>query len=47
MAGPVLSSILSGRTQGFGGLFIALGAGAAALIGSAAWLMRKPQELVD
>jgi MFS family permease len=38
MIGPVLSSALSTRTQGFGGLFIALAAGAAGLLGSAAWL---------
>ncbi|WP_086924904.1 YbfB/YjiJ family MFS transporter [Variovorax sp. JS1663] len=40
MAGPMLSSALSGRSQGFGGLFIALVAGALALAGSAAWLWR-------
>jgi predicted MFS family arabinose efflux permease len=39
MAGPVLSSALSGRAQGFGGLLVALAVGAAALAGSAAWLM--------
>jgi MFS family permease len=38
MIGPVLSSALSTRTQGFGGLFVALVAGAAGLLGSAAWL---------
>jgi MFS family permease len=40
MAGPMLSSALSGRSQGFGGLFVALAAGALALAGSAAWLWR-------
>ncbi|WP_076997717.1 YbfB/YjiJ family MFS transporter [Variovorax sp. KK3] len=40
MAGPMLSSALSGRSQGFGGLFVALVAGALALAGSAAWLLR-------
>jgi len=42
MAGPLLSSALSGRAQGFGGLFIALGVGAVALVASAAWLLRRP-----
>ncbi|MBO9513972.1 MAG: YbfB/YjiJ family MFS transporter [Variovorax sp.] len=42
MAGPILSSALSGTAQGFGGLFIALGVSAAALLGSAAWLVRDP-----
>ncbi|RZL88440.1 MAG: YbfB/YjiJ family MFS transporter [Variovorax sp.] len=40
MAGPVLSSALSGRAEGFGGLFIALAVGAAALLASAWWLAR-------
>jgi hypothetical protein len=40
MAGPVLSSALSGSAQGFGGLFIALAVGAVALLGSAWWLLR-------
>jgi len=40
MAGPVLSSVLSGSAEGFGGLFIALVAGAVALLGSAIWLVR-------
>jgi hypothetical protein len=40
MAGPVLSSLLSGGAQGFGGLFIALAIGALALAGSAWWLAR-------
>ena len=40
MAGPVLSSLLSGSAQGFGGLFIALAIGALALAGSAWWLAR-------
>lgn len=40
MAGPMLSSALSGSAQGFGGLFIALAIGALALAGSAAWLVR-------
>lgn len=40
MAGPVLSSALSGRSQGFGGLFVALAVGAVALLGSAAWLVK-------
>jgi predicted MFS family arabinose efflux permease len=39
MAGPILSSMLSGRAQGFGGLFVALGSGAVALLASAAWLI--------
>jgi MFS family permease len=43
MAGPVLSSALSGGAEGFGGLFIALATGAAALLASAAWLMRTPR----
>ncbi|VTU25962.1 YbfB/YjiJ family MFS transporter [Variovorax sp. PBL-E5] len=38
MIGPMLSSVLSTRTHGFGGLFIALAAGAVALLGSAVWL---------
>ncbi|MGJ7507011.1 YbfB/YjiJ family MFS transporter [Variovorax sp. GT1P44] len=42
MAGPVLSSALSGSSQGFGGLFIALVVGAVALLGSAVWLVRAP-----
>jgi predicted MFS family arabinose efflux permease len=42
MAGPVLSSALSGSAQGFGGLFFALGVGALALLGSAVWLVRAP-----
>jgi hypothetical protein len=46
MAGPVLSSALSGKAEGFGGLFIALAVGAAALLGSAAWLVRKPSRIV-
>lgn len=40
MAGPMLSSLLSGSTQGFGGLFVALAIGALALAGSAWWLAR-------
>jgi len=40
MAGPVLSSLLSGNAQGFGGLFVALAIGALALAGSAWWLAR-------
>ncbi|MBT2325825.1 YbfB/YjiJ family MFS transporter [Variovorax paradoxus] len=40
MAGPVLSSALSGSAAGFGGLFIALAAAAVALLGSAWWLVR-------
>jgi MFS family permease len=40
MAGPVLSSLLSGSAQGFGGLFVALAIGALALAGSAWWLAR-------
>lgn len=40
MAGPMLSAILSGRAQGFGGLFVALAVGAAALLASAWWLVR-------
>ncbi|VTU31203.1 Major Facilitator Superfamily protein [Variovorax sp. PBS-H4] len=40
MAGPVLSSLLSGSAHGFGGLFIALAIGALALAGSAWWLAR-------
>jgi predicted MFS family arabinose efflux permease len=43
MAGPVLSSALSGGAEGFGGLFIALATGATALLASAAWLMRTPR----
>jgi MFS family permease len=43
MAGPVLSSVVSVTTQGFGGLFAALGLGAALLLGSAAWLARAPR----
>ena len=42
MAGPLLSSALSGRSTGFGGLFIALVIGALALLGSAVWLFRTP-----
>ncbi|VTU24623.1 YbfB/YjiJ family MFS transporter [Variovorax sp. RA8] len=40
MVGPVLSSLLSGSAQGFGGLFVALAIGALALAGSAWWLAR-------
>lgn len=40
MAGPVLSSALSGSAQGFGGLFIALVIGAIALVASAVWLFK-------
>jgi hypothetical protein len=40
MAGPLLSASLSGSAQGFGGLFIALAVGAAALLASAWWLVR-------
>jgi MFS family permease len=40
MAGPMLSSLLSGGTQGFAGLFVALAIGALALAGSAWWLAR-------
>lgn len=46
MAGPVLSSALSGKAEGFGGLFIALALGAVALLGSAGWLARKPSRIV-
>ncbi|MDM0016474.1 YbfB/YjiJ family MFS transporter [Variovorax saccharolyticus] len=46
MAGPVLSSVLSGATAGFAGLFAALGIGAVALLGSAAWLLRKHAQAV-
>jgi MFS family permease len=42
MAGPVLSSALSGSSQGFGGLFAALVVGSVALLGSAVWLVRAP-----
>jgi hypothetical protein len=42
MAGPVLSSVLSGSARGFGGLFIALGVSALALLVGAVWLVRKP-----
>jgi MFS family permease len=45
MAGPILSSALSGSAQGFGGLFIALAVGALALLGSAAWLVREPRSM--
>lgn len=47
MAGPVLSSVLSGKAEGFGGLFIALAVGAVALLGSAVWLARKPSRTVS
>lgn len=40
MVGPVLSSLLSGSAQGFGGLFVALAIGALALAVSAWWLAR-------
>jgi len=45
MAGPILSSALSGSSRGFGGLFIALVVGAVALLGSAAWLVREPRSI--
>jgi hypothetical protein len=45
MAGPMLSSALGGGTQGFGGLFVALGIAAAALLFSAAWLVRQPARI--
>lgn len=41
MAGPVLSSALSASSQGFRGLFVALAAGALALLVSAIWLVRR------
>jgi predicted MFS family arabinose efflux permease len=41
MAGPVLSSLLSTGPRGFGGLAIALGTGALALLVSALWLWRS------
>lgn len=40
MAGPMLSSTLSAKSQGFGGLFVALAVGAVALLASAAWLLK-------
>jgi len=43
MGGPLLSSALSGKSESFGGLFIALALGAGALIASAAWLLRAPR----
>jgi hypothetical protein len=45
MAGPVLSSVLSGTERGFSGLFIALAVSAVALLGSAVWLARKPRAI--
>ena len=42
MAGPLLSSALGGGAPGFGGLFVALTLGAAALLAAAAWLLRRP-----
>ncbi|MBB3178970.1 YbfB/YjiJ family MFS transporter [Variovorax sp. Sphag1AA] len=45
MAGPILSSALSGSAQGFGGLFVALAIGAVALLASAAWLLREPRSI--
>ncbi|MDM0033858.1 YbfB/YjiJ family MFS transporter [Variovorax sp. J22P271] len=45
MAGPVLSSALSGGAAGFGGLFMALATGAVALLASAAWLLRPPRSV--
>jgi MFS family permease len=42
MAGPVLSSLLGGRSADFHGLFMALAIGALALLVSAAWLWRAP-----
>jgi MFS family permease len=42
MAGPVLSSLLSGRSTDFQGLFVALAVGASALSVSAVWLWRAP-----
>jgi hypothetical protein len=41
MEGPVLSSMLSGKSEGFDGPFIALAVGAAALPASAVWLARS------
>jgi MFS family permease len=41
MAGPILSSALSVSSQGFRGLFVALAAGALALLVSAIWLVRR------
>jgi predicted MFS family arabinose efflux permease len=41
MAGPILSSALSASSQGFRGLFVALVAGAVALLVSAIWLVRR------
>ena len=45
MAGPILSSALSGSAQGFGGLFVALTVGAVALLGSAVWLARRQESI--
>jgi predicted MFS family arabinose efflux permease len=41
MAGPVLAALLQSRAEGLGGLVIALGAAALALVASAAWLWRS------
>ena len=41
IAGPMLSSLLSSGFEGFGGLMMALGAGALALLASAGWLWRS------
>jgi MFS family permease len=45
MAGPVLSSLLSGRSSSFDGLFMALATGALALLASAVWLWRERADL--
>ena len=42
MAGPVLSSMLGGRSGDVHGLFMALAVGALALLASAVWLWRAP-----
>jgi hypothetical protein len=41
----VLSSLLSGRSSSFDGLFMALATGALALLASAVWLWRERADL--
>jgi len=41
IAGPMMSSLLSTGSEGFGGLMMALCAGALALLASAGWLWRS------
>ena len=47
IAGPMMSSLLSTGSEGFGGLMMALCAGALALLASAGWLWRSRPRVAD